>query len=260
MQYKGISAESLIETAIQAGKAIMEIYAGDFSVTKKDDASPLTLADIASHTVVTAALKELTPDIPVISEEGTLPPYDERTAWTRFWIIDPLDGTKEFVSRNGDFTVNIALVENGEPALGVIHAPAKGGTWIGIRGMGAWRVEQGAFLPLPLESAPRPYTVVASRSHRSPLIEELLEKRKQEHPDLQEVIVGSSLKFCIVAEGGADEYPRTTPTMEWDTAAGHAIATAAGCSVRTFPEDGELTYNKPEMLNPFFIVSRTQKA
>lgn len=250
-----------VDAAIAAGLAILEIYeSGDFDVTLKGDASPLTRADLASHEVITQALKST--GIPVLSEEGKAIPFAERKAWNRLWIVDPIDGTKEFIKRNGEFTVNIALVEDGVPALGVIYVPVSRTLYLGEVGEGAWKVavaEDGTWSQttaqcLPIRDQNRPYTVVASRSHLSPETEAFIEQLKQEHGEVASISKGSSLKLCMVAEGAADCYPRFAPTMEWDTAAGQGICMAAGFQV-TDQRTGELMrYNREDLLNAWFLV------
>lgn len=251
------------EAAIRAGEAIMEIYTSptaNWEVEKKADNSPLTLADRRSHSIIAPYLEAT--GIPVLSEEGQHLPYDERRSWDRLWIVDPLDGTKEFIKRNGEFTVNIALAENGTPTLGVIFVPVSRVLYIGSP-EGAFKaiVPEGCYDLEKIEltsihkGAVTPFTVVASRSHLSPETEEFIERLRLEHPDLVMVSAGSSLKLCLVAEGKADVYPRFAPTMEWDTAAGHAICLAAGAMVTKAPEGIEpLTYNKENLLNPWFII------
>lgn len=230
----------------------MEIYNGEITVEIKDDKSPLTAADKASHAVIVAGLQELTPDIPVLSEEGKDIPYEVRRNWRRFWLVDPLDGTKEFIKRNGEFTVNIALIEGQESVLGVVYVPAQDKMFWGGRGQGAWcREGQGEAVAIQVRKADpeKGLTVVMSRSHPSPELEEYLKDIKV----ADALPVGSSLKLCAVAEGRADLYPRLGPTMEWDTAAGHAVVEGAGGTVKT-PEGMPLLYNKENLLNPFFIV------
>lgn len=246
--------KELADIARDAGAAIMEVYtSGDFDVELKDDNSPLTRADRASHEVIDKGLREIFPDIPILSEEGTATPYAERSQWERFWLVDPLDGTKEFIKRNGEFTVNIALIEKGAPILGVVYVPAQELLYVGRVGEGAWR-QQGQN---PVEAiSPRTpqkddgLAVVMSRSHPSPELEAYL----QQITVAEAVPVGSSLKLCVVAEGRADLYPRLGPTMEWDTAAGHAVVEAAGGQVLA-PGGKPLRYNKENLLNPYFIVS-----
>ena len=257
-----------ISAAIAAGKAIMEVYAlSDLGVEHKADDSPLTLADKRAHAVIE---RHLTPTgIPILSEEGKHLPYNERRQWERFWLVDPLDGTKEFIKRNGEFTVNIALVENGKPVLGVIYVPVQERLYVGVTepsSREAWRIdnivaavsfanikENGQKLPcMPL---PGTYTVVGSRSHMNSATGQYFEKLQEQHGKVQVVARGSSLKMCLVAEGKAHEYPRLGPTMEWDTAAGHAIAEAAGKKVvlHNNPEK-PLQYNKEDLTNPWFLV------
>ncbi|PNU20094.1 3'(2'),5'-bisphosphate nucleotidase [Geothermobacter hydrogeniphilus] len=236
-----------------AGEAIMEIYAGEFNVELKGDQSPLTCADKASHQVISAGLGRNFPDIPILSEEGAEIAFEERRGWERFWLVDPLDGTKEFIKRNGEFTVNIALVEAGRPVLGVVYVPVPEKLYWGIEGEGAW-LQTGQDEPCPVRVRnPDPAAglkVVMSRSHPSPELAAYLERIKV----AEAVSVGSSLKLCVVAEGLADIYPRLGPTMEWDTAAGHAVAVAAGARVTT-PGGEPLRYNKQNLLNPHFIVA-----
>lgn len=240
------------EIAKLAGAAIMDIYDGDHAVEFKDDKSPLTAADKASHEVIVAGLKKYFHETPILSEEGKDIPYAERKNWQRFWLVDPLDGTKEFIKRNGEFTVNIALVEDGEPILGVVYVPAQDVLYWGSKGEGAWRQQgEGAPEKISVRAADpeKGLVVVMSRSHPSPDLEAYLKEIKV----AEALPVGSSLKLCAVAEGRADLYPRLGPTMEWDTAAGHAVAVAAGGCVET-PEGEALSYNKENLLNPYFIV------
>lgn len=257
--------EQTIQAALRAGQAIMEIYTHpdtDWEVERKADNSPLTLADRRSHAVIAEALSA-TP-YPLLSEEGVHLTYDERKDWHTLWIVDPLDGTKEFLKRNDEFTVNIALVEDGVPTLGVIYVPAKHTLYWGVKGEGAFRADvdantlqcsEAVSIPQPGAVEGRPFRVVASRSHLSPETQQLIDGLRTAHPDLDTVSAGSSLKLCLVAEGKADIYPRLAPTMEWDTAAGHAIALAAGCTVTDAATGQPLRYNKPDLHNPFFIVA-----
>ncbi|MFQ5983113.1 MAG: 3'(2'),5'-bisphosphate nucleotidase CysQ [Woeseiaceae bacterium] len=244
--------EPVVALAIEAGDAILEVYATDFEVQAKADASPLTQADMASHRRIDQGLKALTPHIPVLSEESGLPEFPERSQWQTYWLVDPLDGTKEFVSRNGEFTVNIALIENNRPVFGVVHVPVKIKTYLGCAGYGAERRSPGAG-PARIrvsETSAEPVRVVGSRSHRGASLDGFLANLGdyEMHP------MGSSLKFCLVAEGAADIYPRLGPTSEWDTAAAQAVVEQAGGSVLTL--DGKpLSYNsKSEILNPHFLV------
>jgi len=260
-----------IEASILAGKAILEVYSRDFEVKYKEDHSPLTLADKSAHEVICRHLSGT--GIPVLSEEGTALPYEKRKLWKRFWMVDPLDGTKEFVSRNGDFTVNIALVEDGFPLAGVIYAPVPELLYFALPGYGAFRVsgsdvekagvqslEQiiGLAAKLPDNQTNGRFVVVGSRSHLNPETRTYIEGINQSKGELTFESRGSSLKFCTLAEGSADLYPRLGPTMEWDTAAGHAIALLAGCSITDPFTLVPLIYNKESLLNPCFVVSREQ--
>jgi 3'(2'), 5'-bisphosphate nucleotidase len=244
--------EPLVELATAAGDRILEVYVTDFNVQSKGDESPLTQADLASHRTIVAGLRELTHDIPVLSEEGGMPAFAERRYWHRYWLIDPLDGTKEFVNRNGEFTVNIALVVNGKPVLGVVHVPVQHTTYTGCEGHGADK-RIGGGRPERIRVANRaslPPRVVGSRSHRGASLDSFLERLGA----FDMVPMGSSLKFCVVAEGGADVYPRLGPTSEWDTAAAQAVVEQAGGKVVT-ADGAALTYNqKEDILNPWFVV------
>jgi 3'(2'), 5'-bisphosphate nucleotidase len=247
-----LDLEKVCAVARKAGSAIMEIYAGDHDVEFKDDRSPLTAADKASHDVIMAGLRQHFPEIPILSEEGKDIPYAERKDWQRFWLVDPLDGTKEFIKRNGEFTVNIALVEAGRVVAGVVYVPAQDRMFFGRVGDGAWRVDDGnEAMAINVRKADHEggLTVVMSRSHPSPELADYL----KDITVSEALPVGSSLKFCVVAEGRADLYPRLGPTMEWDTAAGQAVVEAAGGTVRQV-NGSTLHYNKENLLNPFFIV------
>jgi len=248
--------EPVVAAATRAGTAILEIYATDFDVEAKDDESPLTQADMAAHRTIMTGLKELTPDIPVVSEESGLPGFEVRRQWQRYWLVDPLDGTREFVKRNGEFTVNIALIEEHRPVLGVVHVPVSGKTYIGVDGLGSeLRLPNGETqaISVAIESA-SPVRVVGSRSHRGASLDAFLEKLA----DFEMVPMGSSLKFCLVAEGAADIYPRLGPTSEWDTAAAQAVVEQAGGTVLQL-DGNPLNYNaKPDILNPHFMVAGPQ--
>jgi 3'(2'), 5'-bisphosphate nucleotidase len=242
----------LLEITRQAGDAILEVYGEDFSVTHKDDDSPLTKADLASHVIIRDALAELTPDIPLLSEESANIDFQTRAGWNEYWLVDPLDGTKEFVNRNGEFTVNIALIQNHQAICGVVHVPVSGVSYTGIVGVGAMRHEPGQS-PRKIQvrkPCSNPAVVVGSRSHANPRLLQYLAAAG----DYELVSMGSSLKFCLLAEGEADFYPRLGLTSEWDTAAAHAVVTAAGG--RIVKLDGEnLEYNrKKSLLNPNFLV------
>ena len=243
---------AVVKLAQEAGNAILSVYGEQFDVTHKSDRSPLTLADLRSHDIIVRGLQALTPELPVLSEEASDIPYEQRRQWTRYWLVDPLDGTKEFVSRNGEFTVNIALIDNHAPVLGVVHVPVTSTTYTGAIGNGATKQIDGqAPEPLRVRSpAGNPLRIVGSRSHRGDSLDRHLPKLGP----YELIAVGSSLKFCLVAEGSADFYPRFGPTSEWDTAAAQAVVEAAGGAV--VKTDGErLSYNtKADLLNPHFLV------
>ncbi len=246
----------LTALAKEAGAAIMAVYHGaDVGATSKADNSPLTLADLASHRIIVNGLSKLTPNIPILSEEAADISYAERRNWNNFWLVDPLDGTKEFIKRNGEFTVNIALIENGVPVLGVVYAPALDVCYYAEREAGAFKVHGRSAAQA---IAVKPHTsgetikVVASRSHSDARTESLLDKLGQHEC----ISMGSSLKLCLVAEGTAHFYPRLGPTMEWDTAAAHAVVEAARGTVRD-RKGRELRYNKPNLQNPEFFVHAT---
>lgn len=248
--------DDIIDISQQAGTAILNIYGQDFDVVEKEDASPLTQADLASHRLIRDALHTLTPHIPLLSEESAALDYASRAQWNEYWLVDPLDGTKEFVKRNGEFTVNIALIRDHVPVLGVVHIPVSGVTYWGVAGVGAVRIDpagkaESISIRKPCAS---PVVVVGSRSHANPRLEQHLAALGS-HEMLS---MGSSLKFCLVAEGKADFYPRLGPTSEWDTAAAHAVVTAAGGIIVTL--DGQpLRYNtKDSLLNPEFLVIADQ--
>lgn len=244
--------KEIIATAKRAGEAILEYYNGDVEVMHKDDDSPLTKADLAAHHIIVDALKTIDPDTPVISEESGIPDYDDRREWTAFWIVDPLDGTKEFIKKNGEFTVNIALIDNGKPVLGVVYVPDKRTTYYATR-------EEGAFKQVGDENPRRIYskasnadnslTAVQSRSHGS---DSLISQLRGKGLRVTETIpAGSSIKFCLVAEGAADIYPRMGPTMEWDVAAGDCVYRY---SAREGAHSSPLTYNKPDLKNSGFLI------
>ena len=232
-----------------AGAAIMDIYnSDDFEVQLKGDDSPLTKADLAAHRVIVDGLSQLNEQYPILSEESADISWDKRQQWQRYWLVDPLDGTKEFIKRNGEFTVNIALIENGEPVTGVVYAPVLDAMYVGDRDNGATLNDT----PIQVEqNTPETLRIVGSRSHASQETTDWLEQLGKPY---EMVPMGSSLKICLVAEGKADIYPRLGPTSEWDTAAAHAVLNAAGGSITTV--DGEpLRYNqKDSFLNPYFIA------
>lgn len=257
--------------AYDAGEAIMAIYDGEVDIEYKADQSPLTAADKASHELIMARLQAHW-DFPVLSEESREVSYDTRRDWQDFWLVDPLDGTKEFIKRNGEFTVNIALIHDGRPVLGIVFSPVLGLFYLGAEGAGARLLRRGEHfcdrddlvralaaageLPaLPLAPTPgRPLTVVASRSHSNDATEAFIADLEKRHGRVELRSIGSSLKLCLVAEGAADVYPRIAPTMEWDTAAAQAVAEAAGCRVVDFSSDEPLRYNKMNLTNPYFVV------
>lgn len=246
--------DAVVAIAEQAGAAISAIYRRGFEVERKADDSPLTAADLAAHDVIAAALAALTPDVPRLSEEGAEVEAATRRAWGRYWLIDPLDGTKEFIKRNDQFTVNIALIDDGVPVLGVVHAPELGASWYAAGGRARKRDAQGEGDGereiATVAADPNKPRVLVSRSHRGAETDALLARL----PDYQPVVMGSSLKFCAIAEGEADFYPRLGPTSEWDTAAGHAVLTAAGGAVVDVTGT-PLTYNrKDSLLNPHFLA------
>jgi 3'(2'), 5'-bisphosphate nucleotidase len=241
----------IVDLAVDAGKAILEVYATDFDVQVKGDESPLTQADLASHHCIVRGLGVLTPDIPVISEEEGLPSFAERGQWQRYWLIDPLDGTKEFVNRNGEFTVNIALIDSNRPIFGVVHVPVQDKTYVGCEGHGSELREGGSTTSISVAAVSGdPVRIVGSRSHRGSSLDAFLAKVGES--DM--LPMGSSLKFCVVAEGRADIYPRLGLTSEWDTAAAQAVVEQAGGKVLEL--DGKpLSYNaKEDILNPWFVV------
>lgn len=255
-----------IRAALNAGKQILEVYeSADFGVEMKSDNSPLTQADRRSHEAIMAELQQT--EVPVLSEEGKAIAYEDRSHWTWLWVVDPLDGTKEFIKRNGEFTVNIALVNGEDPVAGVIYVPVTGTLYVGAVGEGAWMIEAGpdslvtwggmkeAGHALP-QAFDRAFTAVGSRSHMSAETEIYFKELEAKHGKVEVLSRGSSLKLCMVAEGRADVYPRFAPTMEWDTAAGHAICAAAGFKVLRYPELTPLKYNKEDLLNPWFLVTR----
>jgi len=249
-------AADIREISQRAGEAILDVYQQDFSVTHKKDDSPLTQADLASHTIICAALAALTPNIPLLSEESTEIDFATRSGWKQYWLVDPLDGTREFVNRNGEFTVNIALISNHAPVFGVVYVPVTGVTYTGIEKQGASRQDPGR-APVRIHvrmPCADPVVVVGSRSHANPKLLHHLAAIG----DYELVSMGSSLKFCLLAEGKADFYPRLGPTSEWDTAAAHAVVNAAGGQIITL--DGEpLQYNRKEsLLNPEFLVIADQ--
>jgi len=258
MNYKEINIDTLLTIARTAGDAVMEIYARDFEVEIKGDNSPLTEADKKSNTVILEGLKSHYPDIPFISEESKQTPYSVRSEWKCFWLIDPIDGTKEFIKKNGEFTVNIALIEDGVPVIGIVFVPAQHKMYYGVKGLGSYKEEGGHSTQISNHihyHDKQKVVVVASRSHLSDETLDFVNDLKEKGKEVEYLSSGSSLKFCLVAEGAADVYPRFGPTMEWDTAAAHAVALYAGKNVIDYETQQPLTYNKENLLNPYFIVA-----
>ncbi len=253
-----INMDDILRMAREAGEAVMEIYAQDFEVIQKEDQSPLTVADKKSNEIILDGLKKLSVLLPVISEETKLTPYEERKAWDWFWLVDPLDGTKEFIKKNGEFTINIALIHDGEPVLGVVYVPAQNVMYYGSQDKGSFKTDaNGNTVSIKNDqhySAKQNVKVVASRSHLTDETLQFVEDLKQQGKQVDFVSSGSSLKFCLVAEGAADVYPRFGPTMEWDTAAAHAVVKYAGKEVFVAQTKTPLTYNKENLLNPRFVV------
>jgi len=274
-----IQYEKLILTTLpvakRAGEAILDVYGSDFAVEQKDDKSPLTLADKRSHEIIMHVLEQTITvnncTVPVLSEEGRDIPYDERRKWEYFWLVDPLDGTKEFIKRNGEFSVNIALIHKHKPVLGIIYIPVKDVFYFAAINLGTYKLKNRENLTdnlsieelidksqrLPLTNNNKSsLTVIGSRSHISGEFSEFVKRLEARHGNVEFISSGSSLKLCLVAEGKADIYPRFGPTMEWDTAAGQAIVEQAKGSVMDIQTREPLRYNKENLLNPFFIVSR----
>jgi 3'(2'), 5'-bisphosphate nucleotidase len=255
-----------VQAALKAGSAILDVYEHqDFEVENKPDQSPLTLADRRAHEIIVTVLKDTC--IPILSEEGREIPYMNRSWWSKFWLVDPLDGTKEFIARNGEFTVNIALVVDGKVTFGVVYAPVLKTLYVGLQGRGAYRCREEKNFNQPFDyliqfSDPLPFgktdkkffRVVASRSHYNRETSDYVKKIHTGGKTVSLVNSGSSLKLCMVAAGEADIYPRLGPTMEWDTAAAHAVVKASGKNVYRIDNGEELVYNKENLLNPFFVV------
>jgi len=246
-----IDIKEIVNIAVLAGEAILEVYNASVpaEVILKADNSPLTLADQRSHAVIMEGLTKLYPDIPVLSEEGSQIDYEIRKNWTRYWCVDPLDGTKEFIKRNGEFTVNIALMENNKPVLGVIYAPVLNDIYYGSITDGSWMQHPGQEpVQIKTDALATEWTAIGSRSHA----DEEEEKVLKQYPVTNKLSIGSSLKFCLIASGKAHIYYRKGPTMEWDTAAGHAIALGSG-AIMFNADRTEFIYNKPNLLNPGFF-------
>ena len=257
--------ELAIEAAIEAGKEILKIYhSEDFSIEEKEDKSPLTIADKNAHHKIMEYLSRL--EIPILSEEGRAIPYSERKDWDLLWIVDPLDGTKEFIKRNGEFTVNIALIKNNTPIMGVIYVPVKNTLYFGLEQLGSYKISNcnetdfnidsliKKAQKLPIAKEDKKYVVVGSRSHMSTETESYFAELQQKHGEIEIISMGSSLKICLVAEGIANEYPRFAPTMEWDTAAGQGIVQAAGKTIIDYQTKQQMAYNRENLLNNWFLV------
>ena len=253
-------------SAVNAGKEILKVYDEDFAVEYKADQSPLTKADKNAHLVIVDGLKSS--GLPVLSEEGKSIPYEDRSKWEVFWLVDPLDGTKEFIKKNGEFTVNIALIEGDTPIIGVVYVPVTRVLYYASVAIGSYKIKlEDSFSILDLDTLiersislnnseyPHIYTIVASRSHSTKETEDFVSQKEAELGSIELISAGSSIKLCLVAERKAHIYPRLAPTMEWDTAAGHAVATYADCKVYDYETGNELKYNKKNMLNPWFVVS-----
>ena len=249
--------------ALEAGNTIMEIYNRDFSIEYKDDKSPLTEADLKSNEIIVSALEALNStlkiqhptfkSIPIMSEEGKLIAYDDRKDWEYYWCIDPIDGTKEFIKKNGEFTVNIALIHKDTPVLGVVYAPALGDMYKAKKGANAFKNDQK--LPLEVNETPeKSLRVVASKSHLSEETQAFIDDVAKTTENIEQVSKGSSLKLVMVAEGSADIYPRLAPTMEWDTAAADAVVRESGKMTYQFENNLPVVYNKQDLLNPWFLV------
>ncbi len=260
--------EIAIRASIEAGSETLKIYNNDFEVEYKDDKSPLTIADKKSNEIIDKYLART--GIPVLSEEGKSIPYKARKNWKLFWMVDPLDGTKEFIKRNGEFTVNIALIKDGKPIMGVIYIPVQKTLYFGTKETGSLKVDNindtkkeisfdyyfSNGKKLPLENKNKIFTIVGSKSHMTKETEDYINSLKNKHGNIEVFSKGSSLKICMVAEGKANEYPRFAPTMEWDIAAGHAIVKNAGGSITNYKKNNEISYNGESLLNPWFIVKR----
>jgi len=261
---------SAVSACLQAGKKILDIYQMPFDVKYKPDRSPLTLADMNAHQIISEYLKKQHPQIQLLSEEDKEIPFTERQTWTRFWLLDPLDGTKEFIKKNGEFTVNLAIIEAGRPVLGVIFIPVLKILYFAVRAEGSYKLENAAekfktihnntalldsSRALPLENKGKELKIIASRSHPSPEVSAYIDNLINEGQAVKTITCGSSLKLCYIAEGKADIYPRLAPTMEWDIAAGHLIVTEAGGSLKD-QNNEELIYNKEDLHNPWFIAKR----
>ncbi len=251
-----ININHIIEIAQKAGAAILEIYEQPFEVESKADESPLTTADKASNQIIVDALEQFYSNIPIISEENKQTDYETRQSWEYCWMVDPLDGTKEFIKKNGEFTVNIALIHKGKSILGVVYVPVKNITYYATEGQGAFKIE-GDNAPVQIKAigadTVETVRICASRSHLNDDTKTYVESCKEKYANVELISAGSSLKFCLVAEGKAHIYPRFAPTMEWDTAAAHIVTTESGATISQ-PDGQPLVYNKENLLNPYFLV------
>jgi 3'(2'), 5'-bisphosphate nucleotidase len=254
---ENIDIHKINSIAQKAGDEIMKIYQQDFEVDYKADNSPITKADIKSNEIITESLKDLHPEIPILSEENKQISYKIRKNWEYFWLIDPLDGTKEFVKTNGEFTVNIALIYKNMPVLGIVYAPALNLIYYAQKDRGAFKQEKNKKpqrLPIYNHIRNDILKVVVSKSHYNQETKKFVDNLKNQYEKIEFINIGSSLKFCLIAEGKADIYPRLAPTMEWDTAAGQAVVEEAGGEVVKFKIKTSLKYHKEDLLNPWFIT------
>lgn len=259
-----MALSAAITAAIDAGRAIMEVYAAGFDVEMKEDNSPLTEADRKSHYIIEAVLKKS--GLPVLSEEGREIDFGARKKWNAYWLVDPLDGTKEFIRRNGEFTVNIALMDREKPIFGIIYVPVSGDLYFGGKaygahllknlssGLPAYEAYLSSSVKLPVVNGRKTYTMIGSRSHMSPETQKYFEDVRLKRGNVEILSKGSSLKLCMIAEGRADEYPRFAPTMEWDIAAGHAIIEGAGGWLRHYKSGETMRYNKENLINGWFVA------
>lgn len=248
-----INLEDIKDIAFESGKAVMDIYNQDFDVKFKSDNSPLTKADLIANQIILEKLTKLTPNIPILSEESEVENYEIRKNWEYYWCIDPIDGTKEFVKKNGQFTINIALIYKNSPVLGVVFAPAINDIYYAKKGSGAFK--NGQKLPLKINNdLAKEITIAKSNSHPSKETNDFIEDLKKKTNNLKIIQKGSSLKFCLVAEGEVDIYPRFSPIMEWDTAASHSILLESGKNIFNYKSGEEIIYNKKDLHNPWFIV------
>ena len=255
---ENIDIQKINSIAKKAGDEIIKIYQQDFDVDYKKDNSPLTKADIHSNEVIIKNLENLYPDIPILSEENNEIPYKTRKNWEYFWLIDPLDGTKEFVKKNGEFTVNVALIYKNMPVLGIVYAPELNLLYYAQKDRGAFKQEKNKKpqrLPIYNHIHNDVLKVIVSKSHYNQETKEFVDNLKNQYEKIEFINIGSSLKFCLIAEGKADIYPRLAPTMEWDTAAGQAIIVQSGGRVVNFNNKTPLNYNKESLFNPWFICS-----